>query len=93
MAELGEAPPPDFMRSGNGTANGVQRKNNTGINMFDPQMAPRPLMPPPMPNAPMVPNMPNGMAGMPPPWVAAPNMSWQPGPPGSYFCFVLFEVN
>lgn len=85
MAELGEAPPPDFMRNG---SNGVQHqpRKNTGINMFDPQMAPRPLMPPPMASAPMVPpNMANGLAGMPPPpWAGGPNMAWQPGPPGTY---------
>lgn len=60
MAELGEAPPPDFMR--NGSSNGMPRKSS-GINMFDPQMAPRPLMPAPMPmpNSSVLPAMPSGM--------------------------------
>lgn len=57
MAELGEAPPPEFVRNGgtNGaqTTGGMQRKSS-GINMFDPQMAPRPLMPPPMSTTSMV---------------------------------------
>ena len=86
MAELGEGPPPEFIRN---TANNVtstntptQRKNV--MNLFDPQMAPRPLMPPPPP---MATNMMTGMSNPmnsipPPPWPPAPNMTWQPGPPG-----------
>lgn len=57
MAELGEAPPPDFTRNGatNGTPTaGVIQRKSSGINMFDPQMAPRPLMPPPIANPAMV---------------------------------------
>ncbi|KAF2904795.1 hypothetical protein ILUMI_01360 [Ignelater luminosus] len=78
MAELGEGPPPP----GTATNGSIQKKNTTGINMFEQQMAPRALMPPPMPNMPnamMHPAM-NGMP--PPPWAGGPNMGWQPGPPG-----------
>lgn len=74
MAELGEGPPPEQQ---NGT-NSTQRK--TSFNIFEPQMAPRPLMAPP----PMASNaMPMPMNGMPPPpWSGPPNMPWPPGPPG-----------
>lgn len=43
MAELGEGPPPDATEKTT-----VQRK---AFNIFDAQMAPRPLMPPPMSSA------------------------------------------
>ncbi|XP_018328118.1 splicing factor 1 [Agrilus planipennis] len=89
MAELGEGPPPPGTTNanGNGMSATPQRKMNTGINMFEQQMAPRPLMPPPLASGgPMMPPMANGMNTMcmppPPPWGAAPGMGWPPGPPG-----------
>lgn len=80
MAELGEGPPADFIRPPQGTGGSGNASRKSAPNMFDPQMAPRPLMPPPGPMMP--PAMPNGMNAMPPPWPGAPAMSWQPGPPG-----------
>ncbi|KAJ8976956.1 hypothetical protein NQ317_010153, partial [Molorchus minor] len=75
MAELGEAPPPD--QQNNMVANNIPRK--TSYNIFETQMAPRPLMAPPMPAN----TMPMPMSGMPPPpWTAPPNMGWPPAPPG-----------
>lgn len=74
MAELGEGPPPPGTVM-NGTP---QKKTTASINMFEQQMTPRPLMPPPIPNPMMHASM-NGMA--PPPWPTH-NMTWQPGPPG-----------
>jgi splicing factor 1 len=77
MAELGEGPPPEAAKSETTTST-ITRKT-ASFNLFEAQMTPRPLMPPPMPSA-AIPCM-NGMA--PPPWGAvAQNMSWQPGPPG-----------
>ncbi|KAG5881360.1 hypothetical protein JTB14_037102 [Gonioctena quinquepunctata] len=76
MAELGEGPPPGVVTALQ-TNNNYQRKT-TGFNIFDSQMAPRPLMAPPMAGAPM--SLMNGMA--PPPWTGPPTMSWPPAPPG-----------
>ncbi|XP_017783383.1 PREDICTED: splicing factor 1 isoform X2 [Nicrophorus vespilloides] len=78
MAELGEGPPPDFVRNGGGSnSSGSSNSRKNTVNMFDPQTAPRQLMPPPLANPPMMAAMP----GMPPPWQNS-NMGWQPGPPG-----------
>lgn len=76
MAELGEGPPPEAVKA----ETAVTAPRKTSFNIFEAQMAPRPLMaPPPMPTPTM--QCINGMA--PPPWqVAAQNMGWQPGPPG-----------
>lgn len=54
--------------------------NISGFNIFEHQMAPRPLMPPPVPGN----GMSMSMAGMPPPpWsTTPPTMAWPPAPPG-----------
>ena len=79
MAELGEGPPPPGTAVTNGTTMTTTRKMATGINMFEQQMQPRPLMPPPVQTHMVNPTM---AAMAPPPWVTAANMTWQPGPPG-----------
>ncbi|KAF5270436.1 hypothetical protein FQR65_LT05624 [Abscondita terminalis] len=80
MAELGEGPPPPGTTVSNGTSTTTTstRKLTTGINMFEQQLQPRPLMPPPI-HTPMLHPTINTMAA--PPW-ATPTMTWQPGPPG-----------
>lgn len=93
MAELGEAPPPDFIRnnSSNSAANGAggpRKVINSGIGLFDtPMNAPRPLMPPPQallgaPPPLMPPHWipPGGPGGPPPP---PPPPGTMPPPPGS----------
>ncbi|CAG9818159.1 unnamed protein product [Phaedon cochleariae] len=76
MAELGEGPPPGC--PGERQGNGGHPRKATGFNIFDGQMAPRPLMAPPMAGPPMP------LMGMPTlPWAAGPpSMPWPPAPPG-----------
>ncbi|ENN72437.1 hypothetical protein YQE_10928, partial [Dendroctonus ponderosae] len=74
MAELGEAPPPAPPYGDN-----MQKRSSASFNLFSPQSAPRPLMPPP------------GVPPMAPPWVTpwgpTPSMSSAipppPPPPGA----------
>lgn len=90
MAELGEGPPPEQQQQQTNGTN-IMKKTTPSFNMFEQQMAPRPLMAPPMmPPGSQMPPMPpmNGMA--PPPWSGgAPHqaMSWQPGPPGKFLLY------
>uniref|UniRef100_A0A6P7F019 Branchpoint-bridging protein n=1 Tax=Diabrotica virgifera virgifera TaxID=50390 RepID=A0A6P7F019_DIAVI len=80
MAELGEGPQPVFMQNGNNH----QRKQPapppvSSFNIFETQAPPRPIMPPPMPGAPMQ-MIPSG--SIPPPsWPAPAPMPWPPAPP------------
>ncbi|CAH0559129.1 unnamed protein product [Brassicogethes aeneus] len=80
MAELGEGPPPEQQHQPNGGGMNMMKKTTPSFNMFEQQMAPRPLMPPMMPQTNMTAMNMNGMA--PPPWNGAQAMPWQPGPPG-----------
>ncbi|CAG9841174.1 unnamed protein product [Diabrotica balteata] len=80
MAELGEGPQPVFMQNGNNH----QRKQPpappvSSFNIFENQAPPRPIMPPPMPGAPM--QMLQTGSIPPPSWPAPAPMPWPPAPP------------
>lgn len=105
MAELGEGPVPQIdtvpAPTLSSLANSSMRK--TSFNLFEQQMPPRQLLPPPtMAPTGLVP--PNLSSMPPPPWTTAPAMAWPPGPPGKSFntsvvayvviangCFLIFS--